>query len=234
MIPEGFQLGFAFTAGAATFFAPCAYPMLPGYVAYFLGSDADRSVALSRAILVGTVASAGVFLVYVGLVGIVATIGSEALSTLPLFGLGVGVLLVVLGAGMLANVGTAQLLGGSPIIRLPERRRSLGGYFAFGVAYAIAAAGCTAPLFVGVVLSGLDRGGPAAVTTVAVYAAGMCALLVATTVATALGRGTALERVVPRGDRLKRVAGGLLVVAGIAQTYLYLFRFGGLELLGVG
>ena len=39
------RLGFAFSAGVATFFAPCAYPLLPGYVAFYLG-DAGPSATL--------------------------------------------------------------------------------------------------------------------------------------------------------------------------------------------
>ena len=35
-------LAFAASAGLATFFAPCAFPLLPGYVGYYLHeSDAD-------------------------------------------------------------------------------------------------------------------------------------------------------------------------------------------------
>jgi cytochrome c biogenesis protein CcdA len=36
------QLGFALSAGAATFFAPCAYPLLPGYVAFYLGDAVGK------------------------------------------------------------------------------------------------------------------------------------------------------------------------------------------------
>lgn len=229
MTLEELRLGFALTAGAATFFAPCAYPLLPGYIAYFLGDGNADANSLSRAGVVGLVASAGVFVVYVGLVGIVATAGAAVLSNLSVLGLGVGGLLVVLGLLMGFDVGGR--LSYTP--QLPERRRSLGGYFAFGVIYAVAAAGCTAPLFVGVVLWSISHGPTAVLTTVAAYAAGMCLLLVGTTVLTALGRTAVLNSLAPRGDRLKQAAGALLVAAGIAQVYLYLFQFGGLELLGL-
>lgn len=229
MTLEELRLGFAATAGAATFFAPCAYPMLPGYIAYFLGDDAGDAIAISRAVVVGLTASAGLFTVYVGLVGIVTTVGAETLSNLSLVGLGVGVLLVVLGVAMFFDVGDTA----SVVPQLPHRRRSLGGYFAFGVVYAVAAAGCTAPLFIGVVLWGVGHGPTTVLVTVTAYATGMAVLLVATTIATALGRSVALNWIAPRGDRLKRAAGALLVAAGIAQVYLYLFRFGGLELLGL-
>lgn len=229
MTLEELRLGFAVTAGAATFFAPCAYPLLPGYVAYFLGDDTGDAITLARAGVVGLVASAGVFAVYVGLVGVVTSLGAGALSNLSLVGLGVGVLLVVLGVAMFVDVGERRSL----VPQFPKRRRSLAAYFAFGVVYAVAAAGCTAPLFIGVVLWGVGHGPTTVLSMVTAYAAGMSVLLVATTLATALGRNTVLDRFALRRDRLKRLSAALLVGAGLVQVYLYLFRFGGLELLGL-
>ena len=54
--------GLAFSAGAATFFAPCAFPLLPGYVGYYLGKTGDGtpdgplSTRLGRAAVVGLLA----------------------------------------------------------------------------------------------------------------------------------------------------------------------------------
>ena len=40
---------FAASAGVATFLAPCAYPLLPGYVGYYVGrEEATLAGALSR------------------------------------------------------------------------------------------------------------------------------------------------------------------------------------------
>ena len=93
-----------------------------------------------------------------------------------------------------------------------------------GVAYAAAAAGCTAPLFLAVAAA-LGVGG---------YAAGMSTLLLAVTVLTALGRDAVLDRLDPGGDRVQRLAGLLLLLAGAAQLYLFVFRYDGLVRLGVG
>ena len=46
------QLWFALVLGGSTFFAPCAYPLLPGYLAYFLGNAESADSRL------GTVARA--------------------------------------------------------------------------------------------------------------------------------------------------------------------------------
>lgn len=59
---EVLRVGFAFTAGAATFFAPCAFPLLPGHVTFYLGHGDDGGplgTRLRRAGVVGVVASVG-------------------------------------------------------------------------------------------------------------------------------------------------------------------------------
>ena len=45
---DSLRLGLAFSAGVATFFAPCAFPLLPGYVAYYLGHGAGDATPSSR------------------------------------------------------------------------------------------------------------------------------------------------------------------------------------------
>ncbi len=263
-------VAFAFSAGLGTFFAPCAYPLLPGYVSFYLGETAGGDGAAStatdggrtgssspdglgtgavadrlarllavvvpteyaprlvRAGTVGGVVSLGFFLVYGVLAGITAALGSQALASVSVLELVVGVILIV--------VGTAAALGydlPTPTVRLPERRRSVGGFFGFGVLYAAAAAGCTAPIFVGIGVQAVAAGPAVAVATFAAYAAGMSLLMIAVTVASALGRDTLLTRVAGRTELIERVMGILLLVAGAVQLYFFLFRFDGLGILGL-
>lgn len=230
---ESLRLGFAFGLGTATFFAPCAFPLLPGYVAYFLGTDGGDAQAtalparLLRAVGVALLASLGFLVVYVALTGVVFAVGTQVLADVSVLELVVGVLLVGLGGAM--------ALGRQPTgfvrVALPERRRGPLGYFAFGVVYAAAAAGCTAPLFVGVAGIALSAGPVGAVATLGAYAAGMAVLLTAVTLLTALGRETLLRRLIPDSGLLARVAGVVLVLAGVVQLYFFVFVFDGLASL---
>ena len=226
------RLWFAFTLGVFTFFAPCAYPLLPGYVAYFLGnSDAvevpARSTQLLRSVFVALVVSAGFFLVYAALGGAILVVGRRAFEDIAILELVVGAILVGLGITM--------ALGRSPAVtvQLPERDRSTTGFFLFGVVYAGAAAGCTAPLFIGILFSSFLVCPVIGVGTLVAYAAGMSVVMVAVTALAGLGREHVLRVFSRNTGRIERAAGGLLVLAGIAQIYLFLFRFGGLEMLGL-
>jgi cytochrome c-type biogenesis protein len=57
--------------------------------------------------------------------------------------------------------------------------------------------------------------------------------MVGVTVAASLGRDVLVRRLAARAGLIQRVAGGLLIVAGVYQLYLFLFEFGGRELLGL-
>lgn len=233
---ESLRLGFAFGLGAATFFAPCAIPLLPGYVAFFLGQDGSdesasmgRSRRLGQAIGVSLVTSLGFLVVYLLLAGIVFAVGTQLLGSISLLELVVGVLLIVLGTAM----ATGRKLSLPVTVQLPKRRRGPLGYFAFGVIYAAAAAGCTAALFVGVAGIAVAAGPVGGLVVVGAYAAGMAVLLTVVTVLTALGRDAVVSRIAASGERVRRVAGVILIVAGIVQLYFFIVVFRGLEMLGL-
>jgi len=222
------RLGFAFSAGAATFFVPYAYPLLPGYVAFYLGDVEGPSpvtARLRRAAAVGGLASLGFFLVYAALAGVVAALGTRVLGDIAVLELVVGGLLVVLGTAMAAGrVTTASLH-----VRLPDRERSKSGYLAFGIVYAVAAAGCTAPVFVAIAGVALAGGPAGAVLTFAAYAGGMAVLMVLVTGLVATGRDRLLAPFTSNSRLIGRAAGVLLVAAGLAQTGFYLIWTGFVE-----
>lgn len=206
-------LAFAFTAGVATFFSPCAYPLLPGYVGFYASQEGDGA-SLGGSIGRGLIAGCGVLLTLSSLVAVAFVVGNEAFSRITLFEPVIGALLVVFGALVVA--GRAPSLS----IALPKRRSSVAGFGLFGVGYALAAVGCVAPVFLAVVARALSLSTPAAVLVVATYVAGVVVLMVAVTVATGTGLMAGGGRLAAYGGALERLAGGLMIVAGLGQLYL--------------
>jgi len=51
---------FALTAGVATFFSPCAYPLLPGYVGFYVSRTDGDDASLGGATIRGIAAGSGV------------------------------------------------------------------------------------------------------------------------------------------------------------------------------
>lgn len=216
------SLGFLATAalaagaGVATFFSPCAYALLPGYVGYYVASTGENQPPLSGALVRGVAATGGVFLAFAALTLVALVLQQSIEAYLPAVELFVGGVLVALGIAMAIDRGPR------PHVSLPERRTTMLGFGAFGVLYAFAAAGCVAPLFLSIVFQSVTLPTVATVGVLAVYAGTVGALMLSTTVLTAIGHGIGVDRVALPTRRLVRIGGAILVLAGLLQIWLAL------------
>lgn len=224
------------SGGVASFFSPCALPMLPAYLSYYLSTDGDstatdggvatattdaprRLQSAKRGVLFGGLASAGMLGVFAvtglvaGALGDVLTQFASALIPLT------GIVLIALGGLMLAD--RAGWLSQS--VALPEwRDPSPKQFFVFGVLFAAAALGCTAPVFLGVTLTALSMGGMSgAVTVVTGYASGMVGLFVLLTVLVALAKEETARRIQSLIPYVERASAVLMIGAGLYMLYYY-------------
>ncbi len=207
---------FALTAGIATFFSPCAYPLLPGYVGFYLNQvDADE-VSILGAGTRGVAAGLGVLAMFGALSAVAIQAGHSAFGNLTIFESLVGGLLVVFGVLVLS--------GRSPSVSipLPKRRSGVFGFGLFGAGYALAGAGCVAPIFLAVIARAITLPIETAVLLVGIYAGTVAVLMVATTVATGVGVLTNAGRLMAYSGRLKQIAGVVMILAGLGQMYLAL------------
>lgn len=200
---------FAASAGLATFFAPCAFPLLPGYVGYYIQqSERDTpGVPSAAAAALGSLVALGM------VAGLAFALGQRLTSVLPLLEPVVGVGLVGFGLLVLSDrTPTAH-------VSLPRRPESVLGFGVFGAVYALAAAGCVVPLFLGVVTQAVALPLPGGVAVLSVYAGSVTAPLVGVTLLTSAGVES--WRDIGRfAGQIQRVAAGVMIIAGIGQLYL--------------
>ncbi|WP_049925042.1 cytochrome c biogenesis CcdA family protein [Halopiger goleimassiliensis] len=210
-------MAFALGVGVATFFSPCAYALLPGYVGYYVAATGEETrPPLSGTLARGIAAAVGAMAV-LGVLSIAAIVAGETVErALPLFEYGVGVALI--------GFGLWVLYGGSGAVHvlLPERRSTVLGFGLFGAMYALAATACVLPVFLGLAFRSLTMPPFEAALVLGTYAAGFGALMVAATVATASGYAISAGRIAEHVDRVIRIAGVVLVLAGIGQLYVAL------------
>jgi cytochrome c-type biogenesis protein len=208
------NLTFALTAGVATFFSPCAYPLLPGYVGFYVNSFDGESASVTGAGIRGVAAAAGVLVTFALLGGTTAWVGQETVSGITIFETLVGGLLVVF--GVLVVLGRGPSLS----LPLPKRRSSVLGFGLFGAGYALAGVGCVAPIFLAVVARAIALPSEGATLVLGVYAGVVAVLMAATTVATGVGMISNADRVMAHAGWLKRLAGTVMILAGFGQLYL--------------
>lgn len=210
-------VSFAFLQGLLAFFSPCGFPMLPAYLAYYLpraGADAPREPlarAVARGLAGGILAALGALSVLLAIGGLALAIGApfkERVFDLEL-----------LGGALVLGLGVLVLAGKGPSLRFslqPRQGRGALGIFAFGALYAAVAAGCVAPLFLGVVAGALAAPTVAeGALQVGAYAAGLASLLIVLTVLVTTAQDTlvrGLRRVLPH---VERVSGVVLVLVGL-------------------
>ncbi|WP_410766238.1 cytochrome c biogenesis CcdA family protein [Haloferax sp. DFSO60] len=209
-------LAFAVSAGVGTFFAPCAYPLLPGYVGYYLSQDdADLGGAAIR----GAVASLAALVVLAAIGGALALVGGRIAQHLALFEPLVGGALVVF--GLLFLSGRAPSLH----VVLPEYRASIAGFGIFGAVYGLAAAGCVVPIFLGVVAQSLALPTSQALVSLSAYALTAALPLGMVTILAALG-GDRVRGFSKHIGSVQTLAGVVMVLAGLWQIGLALSFLG--------
>jgi cytochrome c biogenesis protein CcdA/peroxiredoxin len=239
----------AFVTGVLSFFAPCAFPLLPGYMSYVLSrKEAEAETVtgkgrrlyeanLKRSAMGGIVAACGIVGIF-SLAGIlVAATGSTVVAYVSYLTPVIAVIIAVMGLLMLIDktAWAERMLSGitskvqTKLNGLANNRGGkklkLGTYrglFIYGAGYGIASMGCQAPVFVAIIIAGFVAGGFwNALWLFVVFGLGMGAMMVMVTVMVGMAKGMALKKMASAMPYIKRVSGLILLVAGVYLAWYY-------------
>lgn len=210
-----------FLLGLFAFFAPCGFPMLPAYIAYYLprtGEDrASMARDLARGIGGGLLAALGAFLVLLTIGGLALAIGAPFKQRVIWLELVGGLVVIVLGARMLAGRGLSLR-----VALRPSQRKSALSLVGFGALYAATASSCVAPILLGVLVPALSAPSLAeGLLEVAAYAGGMSALLLVASVLIATSQDALMRRARRVLPHVERVAGALLIAVGVYLVWYW-------------
>lgn len=205
---------FAFTAGVFSLLSPCGFPMLPGYISYYVGSK----TSLRKAVPDGVACTLGLITVF-SIIGAIASIlGSVINPYITILELVAGIVTIFLGISMLTEIKLPRF---SVSLKAPEQK-GVTGIFFYGALYGLAALGCSAPIFFAVLFWAIAGGGLLnGIVTFIVYAVGMGLPLILTTVLVAMAKEIALKRIVEMLPLLQKISGLILIIIGIYLIYFY-------------
>ncbi|UCE36327.1 MAG: redoxin domain-containing protein [Thermoplasmata archaeon] len=246
-IQEASYVSLAILAGFAFFFSPCAFPMLPGYLAYYLkkGAEEGGKIPLRRAAMAGTISAAGIIIVSLLLGIVVILAGTSILEGVAVFGLIVGIILIVLGGLLLTPFQYWKII--RPIQAFWAKLRSkfqkkskdgevsessdptttggesgfYGGLFLYGLGYGAAAAGCTAPIFIAVLVAALNAGLIFGLSVLILYNLVAAVLMISITIAIAHFGAGAAQKLSQYTEVIKKISGAVLIVVGIYLVWIY-------------
>lgn len=215
-------LALAFAAGLVATVNPCGFAMLPAYLSYFMGieeEDRSRVAALRAALVIGAIVSAG-FLVVFGLAGILITAGFRVvIDLIPWVAIVVGLAVITLGVALVRGY---ELNVGLPKGGRAASGRSYRSVFLFGISYAVASLSCTLPVFLTVVATQVTRGSfVSGIATFVAYGAGMAVVLMAVTVAIAVGKQSLVAWLRGSARHISRVSGVILIAAGLYIVWFW-------------
>lgn len=216
---------FSIIAGIATFFNPCSFGLLPGYLAYFFTLRAGpMRPSAGKMLGYGLMSAAGLlaFAVILGVViGALGTGLGQALGFAGEFGFVPQIVRVVLGAALLLFGFAALFHISLPLIgRLvriaPARaeKRSLLSLFSYGFVYNMVGIACAGPILAGLLALALASGFAAALGAFLIYAATMATLMIGISLMVALASKEGMHRLIAASPKILKISAGVLVAVG--------------------
>jgi cytochrome c-type biogenesis protein len=228
----------AIMAGVASFFSPCAFPLLPSYFSFYHQADSDEngtSKGVRKTLRLGLAASFGVItfalvlglmiaLLGAGLAQGLSISGPEPSQFVRIFRGGVGVVLLILGVGQLLGWNLKPVFADAFAYRTrPERegkKKPAANLFLYGLGYNAAGMGCTAPILAGLMIFALSSGGfITALGAFGVFSLTMGGLMLLVSGLVAASRQTLITRLKAVAPKITRTASVLLILVGVFNIY---------------
>ena len=215
------NIGLSFIRGLIASVNPCAFVLLPTYLLYFLGIDAEaggsQRGSVRRALLVSGAVAAGFLAVFLVAGIITNSFTSWLAGNAKYVTLVIGVGLVALGAAMLFGY---RLPFTTPAVGADRRDRTVRSMFVYGVAYALASLSCTIALFIATAFASPDSFW-AGLANVLAFSAGMALVVMALTVSLAVAN-QALLRVIRSAMRyVDLVAAAFVLFSGLYLIWYF-------------
>ena len=222
--------------GVLVYFSPCAFPILPGYISYYvgLGQREDELIEAGKLEsrmpahwILGGLAALGQ-LTFFAIIGVIVLgLGSiiNLSGVLHYFALAVAILLVVLGAFMLTG-GTAHLLGFVQKLvdkysttEMDERFTPKRNMYLWGIGYSAASIDCTAAAVIPFIAYLALIGGAATWTGLAGLMLSVSLLMIAVTTVVGLGQQQFINILRRSTGLIKAIGAWMMMMAGIALIF---------------
>jgi cytochrome c-type biogenesis protein len=217
------------------YFSPCAFPVLPGFISYYLSLGAREDELIEEGklkakmpspLVIGSLAGLGMWTFFI-IIGILAFAMGEAFAKSGLIhyiAIGIALLLVILGTIMLLGI-TSHLLGF--VQKLVDRwsttemdetftpRRNM---YLYGIGYAAASIDCTAAAVLPFVIFLGTLGTSAVISGLSGLMIGLLILMILVTVLVGLGRQVMINFLRRMTGMIKLVGSWMMIMAGVGLT----------------
>jgi len=201
----------AFLAGVSSLGHPCSLSLLPGYIAYLVGSKSPIFEVFS-----GVVFTSGIVTTLAILGALLSSIGSFIMSVLPWVQIVVAIAIIFLGVAQIIDLNLPSF---SPRMKLGK---GYFGLYLLGAGFGLVISACTAPVFISVILYAFISGFQNGIVALVSYGLGMGIVFTATSVITLKAKKSLMNKITQHSIWINRVMGSILVIAGLYIAYISL------------
>jgi cytochrome c biogenesis protein CcdA len=209
------HFGLAFTAGILAVLSPCALPLLPSYVVYYLNQKTRASIL--NVFLFS-------FLMMIGFLSVFTLIGlfpSIAISFLEvnskIMQSFIGILLIFVGL----LYGFTDLFNYIPRLSVtPSKSSGLISYFIYGVGYALASMSCSLPVFLLILGRSITANLIENVFLLIFYGLGVGSILFFLTIAVYFSKDLLLSKILDSLPLIRKISAIILILSGFSMLYL--------------
>ena len=244
---QGFLIGFAIIVAITSFFSPCSFPLLPGYVAHIVGIDlADKESEKEEKSkekssrnyilypILGLSGGLGILFSYLILGAIISSVGSAILPyivyVLPI----IGGIFIILGIVMFTNFefSFSRLLGwirkGQMKVEREEKKHQnlskIFSTFLYGLGYGIASLGCNGPIYLAFSLQvGAQETILQMIFAYLAFALTIIILMVGVTVLLIFSKDVIVQKLKASTEIIKKISGAIMVVVGLYLLFEFIF-----------
>lgn len=202
-------LAFAFFAGIAAFFSPCAAVLLPGYVTHYISKYNPHSPLL-HGLFLGTLGMIGFSIVFSGAAMFIFLFGNWIKHFIPWLNILLGIIILGVGFAMLFGYKITVPLGQPTICKNNKWIEA----FSFGIVYGITALGCVFPLFLSIIVQGFAQPLYDQFLLVAAYLTGLSILFLPTILTAHLFNKAISKNLATIIPHISRMSSFLLLFSG--------------------
>lgn len=218
MIMEFANLSLAYSAGLLAVLAPCALPMLPGFVAYFMNTE-GRDHNMFSAIKFGLLTVLGFLSVFM-VIGILPSFAINIVaSKIKLVAPFIGVILIILGVGHLFS----DIFYRIPTLQLSfPQGTGYKAFYIYGLGYGAASMACSFPVFILLVLQASTAGGFVGIVGMfVVYGLGAATVIMPLSIALTFSRELIYNKIIQLMPYMRKINSFILIVAGLYMILSY-------------
>ncbi len=220
------------------YFSPCAFPVLPGFISYYLSLGAREDELIEQGKLktrmpssfnIGVLSGLGMW-TFFGLIGILAFLMGEAFASsgiIHYIAIFIAILLIVLGSMMLLGI-TSHVMGfvqtwvdKYSTTEADETFTPRRNMYLYGIGYAAASIDCTAAAVLPFVIFMSTLGTTAIGFGIAGLMVGLLILMIAVTMLVGMGRQVMINFLRRATGHIKMIGSWMMIMAGVGLT-LYL------------